>query len=423
MKLLVVAPHPDDDALACGGTIARLHAGGARVRIVYVTDGSASHLGSRAFPPPRLARLRAREAHEAARALGIGTESLRFWRERDAALSGDVTAHARLVRRFARELDRFRPTVVLSPWIREPHADHAVCAHAVREGLARTRHAPILYEYPVWLGRFGDADAGAPRQSEAQCVRVDVAPYRARKRSDSRPPLATWRRRYGCFVRIRLAGGTDRSWRRRIRDVLRDRAGRVRRRVKPPRESLGRSYFDRLYETSPDPWAFATSDYEAQKYAATLNALDRPHYGAALEIGCSVGVFTSALAHRCDRLLAVDISPLALERARERNAGHAHVVFERMRVPQEFPPGSFDLIVLAEVAYYWSDGDFAAAADRIAAALPRAATLELVHYVPRVDEYVRDGDDVHEAYLRDGRFALRHETRRERYRIAVFRRT
>jgi len=183
VKLLVVAPHPDDDALACGGTIARLHAGGARVRIVYVTDGSASHLGSRAFPPPRLARLRAREAHEAARALGIGTESLRFWRERDAALSGDVTAHARLVRRFARELDRFRPTVVLSPWIREPHADHAVCAHAVREALARTRHAPILYEYPVWLGRFGDADAGAPRQSEAQCVRVDVAPYRARKRA------------------------------------------------------------------------------------------------------------------------------------------------------------------------------------------------------------------------------------------------
>ncbi len=186
--------------------------------------------------------------------------------------------------------------------------------------------------------------------------------------------------------------------------------------------SLDAAYFERIYGEARDPWSFASSAYEAEKYATSLGVLDRGAYGQALEIGCSIGVFTAQVARRCESLLAVDISELALERARERNATTPRVRFERRRLPAEFPAGNFDLIVLSEVGYYWNDRDAAAARASIAAALIPGASLLLVHFLPKVDEYLRDGDDVHEAYLRDERFGLVHAARRERYRVDLLRR-
>ena len=48
--------------------------------------------------------------------------------------------------------------------------------------------------------------------------------------------------------------------------------------------SLTPSYFEGLYAADPDPWRFATSDYERDKYAATLAALPRRHYARALDV-------------------------------------------------------------------------------------------------------------------------------------------
>ena len=186
--------------------------------------------------------------------------------------------------------------------------------------------------------------------------------------------------------------------------------------------SLQPAYFERLYTGTPDPWSFATSAYETQKYAASLAVLAAPLYARALEIGCSIGVFTAQLARRCEALLAVDVSATALARARERNADRDNVRFERMTIPSDFPPGTFDLITLCEVGYYWNDADAARARERIAGALVPGGSLLLVHFLPKVDEYLRDGDDVHEAYLSDARFALVHAARRERYRIDLLRR-
>ena len=187
--------------------------------------------------------------------------------------------------------------------------------------------------------------------------------------------------------------------------------------------SLDEAYFARLYRDALDPWSFATSDYEAEKYATSLGLLDRSHYPRALEIGCSIGVFTEALASRCGDLLAVDISTAALDRARERNAAVPNVRFERRALPAEFPDGTFDLITLAEVGYYWNDADAAGTRERIARALAPGASLLLVHFLPKVDEYLRDGDDVHERYLSDARFALVAAARRPKYRIDLLRRT
>jgi SAM-dependent methyltransferase len=186
-----------------------------------------------------------------------------------------------------------------------------------------------------------------------------------------------------------------------------------------PDRTMDARYFDRMYAANPDPWDFAGSEYENAKYAATIEALDGRRFARGLEIGCSVGVLTARLAQQIDRLLAVDLSERALEQARRRCASLPNVAFERMAVPRRFPSGAFDFVLVSEVGYYWSRRDLALAIERIAAAAP-GGTVELVHFLPKVRDYPRTGDEVHGAFLADERFRWRKGTRDRRYRLDVF---
>ncbi len=167
-----------------------------------------------------------------------------------------------------------------------------------------------------------------------------------------------------------------------------------------PSGSLAAAYFDQLYAASGDPWEFATSRYEAEKYAATLAALSRQTYPSGLELGCSIGVLTRHLAARCDRLLAIDISDAALIQARDRCADLPRVRFERRDIAAEFPDGRFDLVVVSEVGYYLARGDLERLRDRIADALAPHGQLLLVHYTGATN-YPLSGDDVHECFRAD----------------------
>ncbi len=188
-----------------------------------------------------------------------------------------------------------------------------------------------------------------------------------------------------------------------------------------PSASLSKHYFDDVYANADDPWSFATSAYEAEKYDRSLAAL-APHYERAFEIGCSIGVFTRRLADRCGTLLGIDVSEKAIAAARARCADASNVSFALMEFPRESPPGPFDLVTCCEVAYYWSDADLAAARDRIAAMLPAGGDLLLVHWLPHVDDYVREGDAVHEFFLADDRFTRTTHARTDRYRLDLLRR-
>jgi trans-aconitate methyltransferase len=114
--------------------------------------------------------------------------------------------------------------------------------------------------------------------------------------------------------------------------------------------STTRDYFDGMYEGSADPWGFETSAYEHRKYAVTVASLPRPRYGSVFEPGCSIGVLTELLAARSDRLLATDLVPAALDRARNRLAALPHVTVEARAIPDEWPEAMFDLVVLSEIA-------------------------------------------------------------------------
>lgn len=182
-------------------------------------------------------------------------------------------------------------------------------------------------------------------------------------------------------------------------------------------------YFDKLYSENPDPWEFATSDYERDKYADTVAALPRERYRSGFEVGCSIGVLTRQLAQRCDRLLSVDASEIALESARARNADLPHVEFRRMRVPDELPTGPFDLIVLSEVLYYFDDGEIGRVIDSMVALSEPGTDFVLVHWALDTD-YPQTGDSATERFIQHvgPKMQILQQERRERYRLDVLRR-
>lgn len=188
--------------------------------------------------------------------------------------------------------------------------------------------------------------------------------------------------------------------------------------------TLAPGYFDDVYRANEDPWAFASSPYEREKYADTLAALNQPRYERAFEIGSSIGVLTAQLAQRCGQLLSVDVSEAALAQARQRCANLPQVELRKMQVPGEFPEGQFDLILLSEVGYYWAPADLARAADLMLAALPTGAQLLLVHWTPVVPDYPQTGDEVHEFFLKKtglgGSLQHLHGHRADKYRLDLF---
>lgn len=182
--------------------------------------------------------------------------------------------------------------------------------------------------------------------------------------------------------------------------------------------TLDEAYFEGLYSRDPDPWRFGTSDYEREKYDSTLDLLDRDRYGAALEIGCSIGVFTRRLAARCGRLLALDVAETALVQARQACGDLANVEFRRAALPAEFPAGSFDLVVMSEVLYYFVAPDLDASAARVLAGLTSGGEVLLCHWLGETD-YPLSGDEAAERFIAATapRLRVRRQARREHYRL------
>ena len=188
--------------------------------------------------------------------------------------------------------------------------------------------------------------------------------------------------------------------------------------------SLPADYFDKVYAEAPDPWGFATREYEQNKYQDTLAHLPRARYRRGFEIGCSIGILSAQLAGRTDHLLAVDISAAPLRSARAHCAELPNIEFWRLQFPHDTPGETFDLIVVSEVAYYWGGEDLYLAQRRLDALLQPGGDLMLVHWLPYVDDYPYTGDDVHDAFAgAAARYEWTHlgGKREQLYRMDVYR--
>jgi predicted TPR repeat methyltransferase len=144
--------------------------------------------------------------------------------------------------------------------------------------------------------------------------------------------------------------------------------------------STERSYFEEMYRDKKDPWEFENSQYEQRKYAVTVVSLPRLRYRSAYEPGCSIGVLTELLATRCDRLLSSDIIPSALQNAEARLQRKSHVRFEERSISDQWPSGPFDLVVLSEIAYYFSAADLGRVMASVMDSTVRGAHIVGVHW-------------------------------------------
>lgn len=173
---VVLAPHPDDETLGCGGLIAEACSAGRDVWVAILTDGSGSHR-SALFPPMRLAALRRTEAWAAAAALGLPQERLIFMGFRDGAAPHTGAEFEAAAARLAALLASPNGTV-LATWRHDPHPDH-LAAHLIAAEAARRAGGRHL-AYPIW-GWALASDAGLPESATAG-VRLDISPRLAAKR-------------------------------------------------------------------------------------------------------------------------------------------------------------------------------------------------------------------------------------------------
>jgi len=174
-RLVVVAPHPDDEILTCGALLHLLAQRGRQILVLAVTDGEASHPGSPAWPRERLRHARRDETVAALACLGITSDRVRRLEVPD----GGVTAHeADLTRRLA---DILQPhDVAVTTWRYDGHPDHEATARACADA-ARQRGARLL-QAPVWGWHWSAPGDGAMPLADA-CKLAAPPEALARKRS------------------------------------------------------------------------------------------------------------------------------------------------------------------------------------------------------------------------------------------------
>ncbi len=151
MPTVVIAPHQDDETLACGGVIARKRNEGLPVHVVFITDGSASHPHHPRLGPPAIAALRAREAMQAMAYLGVERTAVHFLNEPDGSLKTITPARREdLVARLAHLLGRIGPAEVFLPCNPDGSSEHDAAFGFVLDAVGRAGLRPDLWQYPVW---------------------------------------------------------------------------------------------------------------------------------------------------------------------------------------------------------------------------------------------------------------------------------
>lgn len=179
--------------------------------------------------------------------------------------------------------------------------------------------------------------------------------------------------------------------------------------------------FERRFAEHPDPWGFASSPYELGRYRVTLDGLRRARYRRAFEPGCAIGVLTAALAARCDEVLATDVSETALARARARCAAHPGVRLRRADLRDvHHLEGSFDLVVLSEVAYYFAPAELEGIVERVVARLAPGGELVAVHWLGHSDDHRLHGDEVHRIVAANGALTRVRAARHPGFRLDGF---
>jgi len=333
-RFVLVAPHPDDESLALGGTLADLAARGTNVTVVVATHG-----GDGPAATPRRA-----EAEQALAELGAGINTV-WWDLPDGGLPGvQHTMTERLIQLIDAD------TVLLAPVEYDGHTDHEAVAHAAYA--AARRVDAILLGYAIWLWHWATPDdvdwsrvrTLAPSLSGLRAKSAAVRCHRSQLISGDGFPIvgpAVLDRAGRVFETVFLPADDDQI------SALTAPDSRTREMIAAP--------FDTMLEPGvEDPWHLDDSIYERRRLALVLACLGRDRYQRIMEIGCATGQLAEDLRERADQVVGVDASARALAVARTRSRA---VQWVHGAVPADFPDVDADVIVLSEIGYFLDGPD------------------------------------------------------------------
>ncbi len=175
-RAVIVAPHPDDEVLGSGGLLQHLLALGRPVLLIAVTDGTASHPGSRRWPVERLTAERPQESAEALRRLGAEAGQVQ-WLRVGLADSQVPAAQTRLQAFLHAHLHA--DDVVFATWSEDGHCDHEAVGRASRA--AAEAVGACVHELPIWTWHW--ARPQDPRVPWQRARKISLSPAMlARKR-------------------------------------------------------------------------------------------------------------------------------------------------------------------------------------------------------------------------------------------------
>lgn len=376
--VVVVSAHPDDETLGAAGLMRSLHGEGANLELVIATDGEAAFASLGPAERAALGRRRRAEQAEAMRRLGLEDVAITWLGQPDSGLD-----RSDLRRALGPLLEG--ASLCLAPWPNDPHPDHRLAGLAARDVLPSNAE---LWCYPIWswvwltpdeaqlpweYGRVHRLSEGARRIKrhaiDAFASQLETAP-------DGGEPIVG--------QAARRALDTD-------REVFFPLPGR--------HTTTSVARFERLYRDNPDPWGTSQAEYERRKREVTLAALPRRRYGQCLDAGAGTGELTIGLAARCDRVLAVDAVSAAVERCRKLTASVNNIAVEMRQLPDDWPEGTWDLLVFSELLYYFDSDDLAAAMTEAEATTVGGSHLLAIDWRPVTPDAPRDADDAHAQLL------------------------
>ncbi|MBA2316738.1 MAG: PIG-L family deacetylase [Euzebyales bacterium] len=166
-RVVVVAPHPDDETFGVGGLLHDLRVAGWHVEIVAVTDGEGSHPGSRTVSPAALVGRRAAEREGALGHLGLDTAPVHRLGLPDAQVTAHEDALTELLGGLLPGTD-----LCLTTWAHDGHADHEATGRATARAAAGVE--VLMVSFPIWMWDWATPED--PRVPWARARRVTLSP-------------------------------------------------------------------------------------------------------------------------------------------------------------------------------------------------------------------------------------------------------
>lgn len=144
LKILVLAPHPDDDIFALGGTLTKFAKNRDEITILYLCDGSKGT--SSGIRDSSMIIKRKKEAKEATQCLGI--ENLIFWGYRD----GQLTSNSTSTKALAEVILKLKPDIIFLPSLSDNHPDHLVTTDILYKSLFKSDLT--ISDFPYLIASF-----------------------------------------------------------------------------------------------------------------------------------------------------------------------------------------------------------------------------------------------------------------------------